>query len=477
MKKIALFLVLFALALWGNANMGRPTAHPSCSIAQSEVDTSATRSDSLPPLPVPVDEKTAYRLSLMPYLWGGYEVERLREGKTDYVYILFAGDRIYTLTQKTDTAVAMTTVQREVPRGDNTIVAMRSIDLLKSPRKIPRHLLQASAQMIDEQMIDYLVADFFTPLFRFDSLFALPEDERPDLDTLGMDDVHRQLPEVYGLANMTFEFENGQTATQSMAWQGREYGLFSTMSSQEFSRMSDDWSQYQPTRYEFAKEPKGEFQDSYKMGYTAFLNALAVIHRNLYLTRRHREVTSSQPEGFYDKMQAEVQTALDSVAKLRKLAQVKAAQKRSKKVVPQRKKKPNVAALISDEALSADVMSDERLTSPTGLSASTSEGQKSPDTPARYIGGEHEMLLFMARNIKYPPQSIADDVQGTVKIRFAVEPDGTITGVHVTRSLDEYCNLEAMSVVWSFPRLVPAFKNGRPVRSWMDLPVKFSIAN
>ena len=67
----------------------------------------------------------------------------------------------------------------------------------------------------------------------------------------------------------------------------------------------------------------------------------------------------------------------------------------------------------------------------------------------------------------------AQDVQGRLIIRFAVELDGSISNVEVVRGLSPEANREAMRVIRSMPRWKPGRNNGKAVRSRFTLPIEF----
>ena len=96
---------------------------------------------------------------------------------------------------------------------------------------------------------------------------------------------------------------------------------------------------------------------------------------------------------------------------------------------------------------------------------------------AQFPGGEAALLAYVAKNIKYPAIAVEQEIQGTVQLRFVVEANGSIGDVQVVKSLESHCDKEAIRVVKSLPRLIPGKQQGRPVRVWFTLPVRYSIQN
>ena len=99
------------------------------------------------------------------------------------------------------------------------------------------------------------------------------------------------------------------------------------------------------------------------------------------------------------------------------------------------------------------------------------------EQPAQFPGGEAALLAYVAKNIKYPAIAVEQEIQGTVQLRFVVEANGSIGDVQVVKSLESHCDKEAIRVVKSLPRFIPGKQQGRPVRVWFTLPVRYSIQN
>jgi TonB family protein len=75
----------------------------------------------------------------------------------------------------------------------------------------------------------------------------------------------------------------------------------------------------------------------------------------------------------------------------------------------------------------------------------------------------------------YPPALRDARVQASVTVRFRVEPDGTISQAEVTESSDVRFNQPTLLAV-NVLRFRPARLNGRPVRVWVDQPIRWTVA-
>lgn len=98
------------------------------------------------------------------------------------------------------------------------------------------------------------------------------------------------------------------------------------------------------------------------------------------------------------------------------------------------------------------------------------------EEPATFQGGDiNKFGAWVAKNIKYPITASDNGIQGTVSLQFVVERNGSISNVKVLRGVEKSIDAEAVRVVMSSPKWVPA-KNGRkPVRIYVNLPVKFEL--
>ena len=94
-----------------------------------------------------------------------------------------------------------------------------------------------------------------------------------------------------------------------------------------------------------------------------------------------------------------------------------------------------------------------------------------------YPGGEEEMMAFLYKNLAYPMVDQELGTQGTVRVRFVVEKDGSIGNVEITRSLSATCDKEAIRVVKKMKDWIPGKQNGVPVRVYYNLPVRFKLSN
>ena len=92
-----------------------------------------------------------------------------------------------------------------------------------------------------------------------------------------------------------------------------------------------------------------------------------------------------------------------------------------------------------------------------------------------FPGGQQELMSYLGKNIKYPTIAQENGTQGRVIIQFVVERDGSITDVRVARGVDPYLDKEAVRVVISMTKWIPAKQTGKSQRVKFTVPVMFRL--
>ena len=105
-----------------------------------------------------------------------------------------------------------------------------------------------------------------------------------------------------------------------------------------------------------------------------------------------------------------------------------------------------------------------------------------PDIDPEFRGGYDKLSKYIGKELKW------DEVDkwtakkkfsenNRIVVRFVVEKDGSLSHVHV-ESASAYCppcNKEAIRVIQAMPKWKPGQKNGRPVRTWVRIPIIFNM--
>ncbi|HYT73492.1 MAG TPA: energy transducer TonB [Vicinamibacterales bacterium] len=93
-----------------------------------------------------------------------------------------------------------------------------------------------------------------------------------------------------------------------------------------------------------------------------------------------------------------------------------------------------------------------------------------------YRAGKEVSAPVLIKEVKpdYPESARQSGVHGTVEMEGIVGVDGAITGIRVTKSLDERLDQEAMKALaqWTFK---PGEKDGAPVRVWVNIEMTFTV--
>ena len=92
-----------------------------------------------------------------------------------------------------------------------------------------------------------------------------------------------------------------------------------------------------------------------------------------------------------------------------------------------------------------------------------------------FPGGMGALMSWLSQNIKYPVIAAENGVQGRVIVQFVVEKDGSVTDVHVAKSVDPSLDKEAARVVKAMPKWIPGKQNGSAVRVKYTVPVTFKL--
>ena len=92
---------------------------------------------------------------------------------------------------------------------------------------------------------------------------------------------------------------------------------------------------------------------------------------------------------------------------------------------------------------------------------------------SEFPGGPAAWGKYMNKNLTYPEESLANNVMGEVIIQFIVDKQGYVTQVGLAKSAEYYLDKEALRLISSSPKWVPATQDGKPVKSYKKQPLYF----
>lgn len=92
---------------------------------------------------------------------------------------------------------------------------------------------------------------------------------------------------------------------------------------------------------------------------------------------------------------------------------------------------------------------------------------------------ESQLLLLLARNIRYPEAARQKNTEGTVVVSFVVEPDGHMTSYQLLKDIGDGGGEESLRVLKALEaagmRWQPGLVQGKPVRTRQSLPIRFRL--
>jgi periplasmic protein TonB len=93
-----------------------------------------------------------------------------------------------------------------------------------------------------------------------------------------------------------------------------------------------------------------------------------------------------------------------------------------------------------------------------------------------YIGRDSGWQKYLFKNFHYPDRAINNDIQGTVIIQFIVSNEGKVENGIIERSVEYSLDKEALRIInGSSNNWIPAFQNGRKVRSYKRQPIIYKL--
>lgn len=97
------------------------------------------------------------------------------------------------------------------------------------------------------------------------------------------------------------------------------------------------------------------------------------------------------------------------------------------------------------------------------------------DVMPEFPGGQMELLKFLARNIKYPAESVQKKEEGRVQMGFIINKDGSVSDVKVLKGVSPALDAESIRVIKSMPTWTPGKVKGEIVRISYTAPITFKL--
>lgn len=109
------------------------------------------------------------------------------------------------------------------------------------------------------------------------------------------------------------------------------------------------------------------------------------------------------------------------------------------------------------------------------ISEKEMEYNEFPTKRASYPGGVSALNQYLADNIKYPKDALANKIEGTVYAHIYVDQSGNKEDVEFPNPLGYGLEEEVLRVIKGMPKLIPAEEHAQPVKTKFILPVKFYL--
>lgn len=87
------------------------------------------------------------------------------------------------------------------------------------------------------------------------------------------------------------------------------------------------------------------------------------------------------------------------------------------------------------------------------------------------------LVNFLSSSLVYPETAKAKSIEGIVYVSFIVDEKGAIVEPKVTRDIGGGCGEEALRVVSSMANWEPGEERGKPVKTQMNLPIRFFLSS
>ncbi len=92
-----------------------------------------------------------------------------------------------------------------------------------------------------------------------------------------------------------------------------------------------------------------------------------------------------------------------------------------------------------------------------------------------FPGGQDALSKYLNEHIQYPSAASNANMQGSVRVKFVVNEDGSISNIEIVRGFGYGSEAEAIRVVSGMPLWKPGRNNGKAVKVWFYLPITFKL--
>ena len=101
----------------------------------------------------------------------------------------------------------------------------------------------------------------------------------------------------------------------------------------------------------------------------------------------------------------------------------------------------------------------------------TTKDEKESD----FKGGQRGWINYLNKNLVYPERAQNLKKEGTVVIQFIVDTEGQVYDQEIVKSVEFSLDQETIRIIAASPAWVPAFQNGKKVKSYKKQPLTYKL--
>lgn len=92
-----------------------------------------------------------------------------------------------------------------------------------------------------------------------------------------------------------------------------------------------------------------------------------------------------------------------------------------------------------------------------------------------FPGGIEKFNEYVSKHMRYPEEAKNSQIEGTVRVNFVIEKDGSLSDIKISGSAHSELNAEAIRLMTECPKWNPGFQNGTPRRVEYTAFVQFKL--
>jgi TonB family protein len=97
------------------------------------------------------------------------------------------------------------------------------------------------------------------------------------------------------------------------------------------------------------------------------------------------------------------------------------------------------------------------------------------DQMPEFPGGDSALYRYLHNSIRYPPEALMHEQQGTVYVSFVVGSDGYISNPLILKGVCKALDQESIYLIQAMPRWSPGKHEGKAVPVQFNMPIKFTL--